>query len=167
MDQSNSPAHRALARAFRENSPDSFFLSRVRLSDTRIERMELAFRFFSPVCSPGRYDNRLRANPVSHGRVYRPCRRAPEGPDHPQRGELEALRLLANPARIQMLRLMRDEPMSGQELAQALDLNSGTVSRDLNSLNNARLLLVGSSTGARLKYRTNLAAVRQIFGAVL
>ncbi len=66
-----------------------------------------------------------------------------------------------------MLRLMRDEPMSGQELAQALDLNSGTVSRDLNSLNNARLLLVGSSTGARLKYRTNLAAVRQIFGAVL
>ena len=40
-------------RAFRENSPDSFFLSRVRLSDTRIERMELAFRFFFPCLFAG------------------------------------------------------------------------------------------------------------------
>lgn len=149
-------------RAFRENSPDSFFLSRVRLSDTRIERMELAFRFFSPVCSPGRYDNQLRSTRFHMGVYIDPSGEQPEGQTIPNEGELEALRLLANPARIQMLRLMRDEPMSGQELAQALDLNSGTVSRDLNSLNNARLLLVGSSTGARLKYRTNLAAIRQI-----
>ena len=149
-------------RAFRENSPDSFFLSRVRLSDTRIERMELAFRFFSPVCSPGRYDNQLRSTRFHMGVYIDPAGEQPESQTIPNEVELEALRLIANPARIQMLRLMRDEPMSGHELAQALDLNSGTVSRDLNSLNNARLLLVGSSTGARFKDRTNLAAIRQI-----
>lgn len=149
-------------RAFRENSPDSFFLSRVRLSDTRIERMELAFRFFFPVCSPGRYDNQLRSTRFHMGVYIDPAGEQPESQTIPNEVELEALRLLANPARIQMLRLMRDEPMSGHELAQALDLNSGTVSRDLNSLNNARLLLVGSSTGARFKYRTNLAVIRQI-----
>ena len=149
-------------RAVRENSPDSFFLSRVRLSDTRIERMELAFRFFSPVCSPGRYDNQLRSTRFHMGVYIDPAGEQPESQTIPNEVELEALRLIANPARIQMLRLMRDEPMSGHELAQALDLNSGTVSRDLNSLNNARLLLVGSSTGARFKYRTNLAAIRQI-----
>ncbi len=47
------------------------------------------------------------------------------------------------------------------------DLNSGTVSQDLNSMNNARLLQSGSSTGARFKYRTNLAAIRQILGLML
>ncbi len=66
-------------RAFRENSPDSFFLSRVRLSDTRIERMELAFRFFSPVCSPGRYDNRLRSTRFHMGVYIDPAGERPRG----------------------------------------------------------------------------------------
>ena len=52
-----------------------------------------------------------------------PAGEQPESQTIPNEVELEALRLIANPARIQMLRLMRDEPMSGHELAQALDLN--------------------------------------------
>ena len=74
-------------RAFRENSPDSFFLSRVRLSDTRIERMELAFRFF-PVCSPGRYDNQLRSTRFHMGVYIDPAGEQPESQTIPN--EVEA-----------------------------------------------------------------------------
>ena len=51
--------------------------------------------------------------------------------------------------------------MSGQELAQKLNLNSGSVFRDLNSLYNARLLLQ-KSNGSRNDYRTNMSTIRQI-----
>ena len=38
-----------------------------------------------------------------------------------------ALRLMANGARVEMLHAMAERPMSGQELAQKLNLNSGSV----------------------------------------
>ncbi len=44
---------------------------------------------------------------------------------------------MANVSRMEMLRAMAERPMSGQELAQKLNLNSGSVFRDLNSLYNA------------------------------
>ena len=50
---------------------------------------------------------------------------------------------------------------SAQELAQRLNLNSGSVFRDLNSLYNARLLLSQTIDG-RNYYRTNLPVIRQI-----
>ena len=53
-----------------------------------------------------------------------------------------------------------------EELAQKLNLNSGTVFRDLNSLYNARLLLVESGSG-RNCYRLNLPVIRQIVDHVL
>lgn len=62
---------------------------------------------------------------------------------------------------MEMLRLMMERPMSGQELAQKLNLNSGSVFRDLNSLYNARLLLQ-ESNGGRNYYRTNMSTIRQI-----
>lgn len=68
---------------------------------------------------------------------------------------------MANSARMEMLRLMMERPMSGQELAQKLNLNSGSVFRDLNSLYNARLLLQ-ESNGGRNYYRTNMSTIRQI-----
>ena len=86
---------------------------------------------------------------------------SPGGAQSPEEWELTALRLMANSARVEMLRLMAQRPMSGQELAQKLNLNSGSVFRDLNSLRNARLLLM-EAIGGRNCYRTNVLAVRQI-----
>ena len=76
---------------------------------------------------------------------------------------MEVLRLDGKPAtiRMEMLRLVMERPMSGQELAQKLNLNSGSVFRDLNSLYNARLLLQ-ESNGGRNYYRTNMSTIRQI-----
>ena len=58
----------------------------------------------------------------------------PNPVQEPEEWELTALRLLANASRMEMLHAMMERPMSGQELAQKLNLNSGTVFRDLNSL---------------------------------
>ena len=80
--------------------------------------------------------------------------------------ELTALRLMANGSRMEMLHAMAERPMSGQELAQKLNLNSGSVFRDLNSLYNARLLLM-ESTGGRNCYRTNLPVVRNMMERML
>ena len=84
----------------------------------------------------------------------------------PEEWELTALRLMANASRMEMLRAMAERPMSGQELAQKLNLNSGSVFRDLNSLYNARLLFMESS-GGRNCYRTNLPVVRNMMERML
>ena len=84
----------------------------------------------------------------------------------PEEWELTALRLMANGSRMEMLHAMAERPMSGQELAQKLNLNSGSVFRDLNSLYNARLLLM-ESTGGRNCYRTNLPVVRNMMERML
>ena len=57
--------------------------------------------------------------------------------------------------------MMADRYMSAQELAQALNLNSGTVFRDLNSMYDARLLYIENRNG-RNCYRTNYGMVQQV-----
>ena len=47
------------------------------------------------------------------------------------------------------------------QLAQALNLNSGTVFRDLNSMYDARLLYIENRNG-RNCYRTNYGMVQQV-----
>lgn len=72
-----------------------------------------------------------------------------------------ALRLLANPDRVEMLRLMMNRPMGVPELSKRLQLNSGSVFRDVNSMYNAKLLLFQPENGKNL-YCTNLSAVVRI-----
>ena len=95
------------------------------------------------------------------GVSLRPSMERPSVPEQPEEWELTAMRLMASSARAEMLRLMADVYMSAQELAQRLNLNSGSVFRDLNSLYNARLLLSQTIDG-RNYYRTNLPEIRQI-----
>ena len=71
------------------------------------------------------------------------------------------MHLLSSPSRMEMLRAMTDRYMSAQELAQTLNLNSGTVFRDLNSMYDARLLYIENRNG-RNCYRTNCGIVRQV-----
>ncbi len=87
-------------------------------------------------------------------------------PQCPEEWELSALRLVMNPARLSMLRAMRDKPMAVQEVSKQLNLNVGAVSRDINTMRNARLLLVDDSS-ARSFYSTNLAEIEKIACHVL
>lgn len=149
------------ASFFREHSAQEFFFRRARVKDTDFEALDLAFRFFLPAASPGKYVENGRRLRFHLGVSVQTSMDKPGNTPAPEEWELTALRLIANPARMEMLRLMANRAMSGQELSQTLNLNSGSVFRDLNSLYNARLLLM-ESMGPRNCYRTNVSAVRQI-----
>ncbi|MGM9641002.1 MAG: winged helix-turn-helix domain-containing protein [Faecousia sp.] len=146
---------------FRLNSPQEFFLHRARMPDVSTEKLEIAFRFLSPGASPGKYSEDRHHAWFHLGVSMEPSLESPGSAQSPEEWELTAVRLMANSARMEMLRLMMERPMSGQELAQKLNLNSGSVFRDLNSLYNARLLLQ-ESNGSRNYYRTNMSTIRQI-----
>ncbi|WP_294549153.1 winged helix-turn-helix domain-containing protein [uncultured Pseudoflavonifractor sp.] len=55
--------------------------------------------------------------------------------------ELRALRLLGNAARAQILFALRDKPMSTREIARELQMDLGTVSRDVRNLCDAGVLV--------------------------
>lgn len=68
--------------------------------------------------------------------------------------EITALRLLGSPVRMRMIRALREQPMSTRELARKLGLHLGPTGRDISSMFNARLLLVGLVDG-HTRYRLN------------
>ena len=151
---------------FHSQAAREFFLRRARIDGDEFLTLEIAFRFFSPQGSPGKYSGTLRRLSIHMGVGTQPGLDEPNPVQEPEEWELTALWLLANASRMEMLHAMMERPMSGQELAQKLNLNSGTVFRDLNSLYNARLLLVESGSG-RNCYRLNLPVIRQIVDHVL
>ncbi len=75
--------------------------------------------------------------------------------------EYRALQLLSSPVRMRMLHAMHKKPMSSRELAQELNLHLGTVTRDINSMDEAYLLNV-IPNGARRRYTLNCQAIRTL-----
>ena len=151
---------------FQGNSAKEFFLRRAQIQNCEFLELKLAFRFFSPYGSPGKFLGEERRLLFHMGVNMEPGLGNAGQAQAPEEWELTALRLMANVSRMEMLRAMAERPMSGQELAQKLNLNSGSVFRDLNSLYNARLLLMESS-GGRNCYRTNLPVVRNMMERML
>lgn len=80
--------------------------------------------------------------------------------------ELAALRLLGDKGRSDMIRALMGRPMSMQELANRLNLNPGTVFRNLNSLTNTGLT-TKEVWGDRYYYRANFQLIQSIFQNVL
>ena len=151
---------------FQGNSAQEFFLQRARIQSGEFRELRLAFRFFSPYGSPGKFLGEKGRLLFHMGVNMQPGLGKAGQAQAPEEWELTALRLMANGSRMEMLHAMAERPMSGQELAQKLNLNSGSVFRDLNSLYNARLLLM-ESTGGRNCYRTNLPVVRNMMERML
>lgn len=79
--------------------------------------------------------------------------------------ESAALRLLASPDRIAMLNAMMRSPMTGHDLIRKLELNSGSVSRDLHSMLDAHLVIKEADSGRQL-YRTNYPVVKKLMRRV-
>lgn len=151
---------------FQGNSAKEFFLRRAQIQNCEFLELKLAFRFFLPMARRGNFSVRRGGCCSTWGLTWSPGWGMPVRPKRREEWELTALRLMANVSRMEMLRAMAERPMSGQELAQKLNLNSGSVFRDLNSLYNARLLLMESS-GGRNCYRTNLPVVRNMMERML
>lgn len=80
---------------------------------------------------------------------------------HPLQEDLMALRLLSGPDRMAMLQAMLHKPMTGLELSQQLGLHSGSVFRDINSMNQVDFLIKEDVAGKKA-YRTNAPMLRQL-----
>ena len=150
---------------FRTNSPQEFFRRRGRTVVDRFEHLEVALGYFYPNLCPNITMDEQKTIRCMMGVSRNPSLNI-EVPQCPEDWELAALRLVMNPARLAMLRAMRDKPMAVQELSRQLNLNVGAVSRDINTMRNARLLLVDGST-SRTYYRTNLPEIEKIAWHVL
>ena len=148
-------------RFFREHGVNEFLLRRAQLKFGQVKTLQIAFRYFAPDPSPLYFDEKTGCVSIHMGMSIRP--------DPNDRGAVptlddldhSALRLLANPDRVEMLRLMMNRPMGVPELSKRLQLNSGSVFRDVNSMYNAKLLLFQPENGKNL-YCTNLSAVVRI-----
>lgn len=75
--------------------------------------------------------------------------------------EYRALQILSHPDRFRMLRALGEKPMSSREVSRELGLHLGTVTRDVNHMNEA-YLLNEIRHGARRRYGLNYQAIRTL-----
>lgn len=155
----------ALAQVWREYyaQPDGEdkLCRRLQFKDTdSLSALEIQLRYLRPKEGPGNSwvqqgDHRIFlhigvAVPVEH--------RAKTGFDA---GDFHALRLLGSESRMQMLRVMLDKPMSSRELAKAMNLHLGVVTRDISSLHQVGLLTL-EITDRHRRYRTNMQTLQDL-----
>ena len=129
-------------------------------SDESIISLRIQLRYLMPGQGPGMGKGDMpNASLFLHIGVALPIEKQEASGFSPW--EFEALRLLGGEARMRMLRLMLDKPMSARELTKLLGLHLGTVCRDINSLYSAKLLIIECVDGKR-RYRTNMDTIRLI-----
>lgn len=85
-----------------------------------------------------------------------------EGTESSLRREFAAFKLLADPGRREIIRLLNQEALTVYEVAQRLGMNSGSAFRSINSMFNAELLLRENRDG-KFFYRAKLAYIQSIF----
>ena len=82
-------------------------------------------------------------------------------PDAPSNEDLTAVQLLSNMDRLRILRLLIGRKMLPREITHELNLNRGSVFRDLNNLQQAHLV-EQVSQGDKLYYTANIAKANQV-----
>ena len=143
---------------FREHSAEEFLLKRGHVKAEGIRELQIGFRYFSPLLCPIYIDEKAGCVAIHMGIGIRPEMEYVNAQPVMDESRYVILRLLANPDRVEMLRLMMERPMGVPELSKRLHLNTGSVFRDVNSMCNAQLLLFQPENGKNL-YSTNLNAV--------
>lgn len=145
---------------FRQEDAHSFLQQRFRLDQSKFNAMHLALRYLSPNHIFGSLhepDGSLHF----HLGIHKAVGKLDKKPEVIDERDFAALRLMANPARAEILRLLTDRPMAVQSVATTLGMHVGSVFRDINNLFNANLLLV-SLVGGRNCYRTNISMVHSL-----
>ena len=146
---------------FAAHTPQEFLYRRARVQVEDCQFLDMTFRYVTPNLSPAIILKDEHGWHIHMGIAVKPDLTPVAKAQEWEEWELTAMHLLSSPARMEMLHAMTDRYMSAQELAQALNLNSGTVFRDLNSMYDARLLYIENRNG-RNCYRTNYGMVQQV-----
>lgn len=125
--------------------------------DERVQKLYVQLRYLRPKDGPG---NTWNSNDVYlHMGVAIPVENVSRDDFEPW--EYQALRLLGSESRMQMIRAMVNHPMSSRELARDLNMHLGVVTRDVSSLQDARLLTLEISNRHR-RYRTNIQTIEML-----
>ena len=78
----------------------------------------------------------------------------------------EAFTALSDPTRRQILRMLRDGPMNSGEIASKFEHSWATVSRHLNVLKTARLVLA-EKNGQNVRYELNTTVLQDVIEHML
>lgn len=122
----------------------------------------ICMRYFKPQYAPIQVDPACNTFNMHLGVGVQPPVQQP----NPSEQDLQALRLLGDKIRSDMVRILMGRPMSMQELATQLDINPGTIFRNLNSLTNTGLLTT-EVRGSRYYYQANLPFIQGVFQKML
>ena len=128
--------------------------------------LDMAFRYVTPNLSPAIILKDEHGWHIHMGIAVKPDLTPVAKAQEWEEWELTAMHLLSSPARMEMLHAMTDRYMSAQELAQALNLNSGTVSRNVYGLYKLGYLETRGD-GERVNYITRPDALERLFRWVL
>lgn len=143
---------------FHQHTPSELLKHRGGFLHENLCGFHMAIRYLSPRVAPAKVSEEVR---IHMGAALNVGLEPSPAPRKPEEWECKVLQLLSNPSRIAMLRMMMEQSMSVQMVAKALNLNPGAVSRDINGLNEARLLRQEIRDG-RSFYRTNPKTVAQV-----
>ncbi len=135
------------------------FLSRLNINSDWPEQIFVGLHFFYPEISVGNCELGDRIFCMNAGLKLLPLQQEQE--QILGHMEMAALRLLSSPDRIKMLRAMSGRVMTQKEIALELEINSGTVFRDLNSLTMTQLVNVVLDGNYR-GYTTNLEYLERV-----
>lgn len=152
-----------LAQAWRNHSAQpgemDRLLKRIHYNDEKgMTSIQIQLRYLDPGSGPGmvRMPERII---FLHTGVAIPVEK--QAASSFEQWEFYALRLLGSESRMQMLRAMLDQAMSSRELAKALNLHLGVVTRDISSLYDVGLLTLEVKNRNR-RYRTNMETLQTI-----
>lgn len=130
------------------------------------ERAGICLRYFRPQYAPIQVDPERNTFWMHLGVRMIPDPQQVSGDGAPNERDLEALRLLGDKGRSEMVRALMGRSMSMQELATQLRINPGTVFRNLNSLTNTGLLTT-ETRGSRYYYRANYPYIQSLLRKML
>ena len=89
-----------------------------------------------------------------------------EGSNSSFQRELAAFKLLGDPGRQEIIRMLSHESLSMYDVTQRLGMNPGSVFRSINSMFNAELLLRENRDG-KVCYRAKLPYIQSVFDHVM
>ena len=144
----------------KDASVENFLLQRGGVIDDKVyDELVIAFRFIDAGSAPGNMSD-SQMTIWLHVGITLPVGMKRSGALQPMsENKYEAFRLLADRSRADMVRILSDKPLKMKDIATRLDINPGTVFRNLNSLNNSGLL-IKEYIGGRYLYRTNKELLR-------
>lgn len=155
------PLRRAWRDFLAKADAESLLLRRCNLADHNISRVVLTMRYISPESGAGSIRCGSDTLSLHMGVTNHPDEELQESATAPRPGEYTALRLLTRQECVDIFRTTRQKPKCIQDLAQELNMNPGTVFRNVNSMFNVGLLKLEIISG-RNYYWANIPRMEKM-----